>query len=75
MNRVLLALITITKPNDPELQLKSLRIRPDTSKVFLYAEQGDISGVQDLLSKGLASIYDVDSALQSLLSVSIEMTI
>lgn len=69
MNRIVRALITSAPLTGPVISLKTLRVIPDTEPVFLFAEKGDVSGIRTLFSRGLASIYDVDSAGQSLLDV------
>lgn len=69
MNRIICALITSAPLIGPVMSLKTLRVIPHTEPVFLFAEKGNVSGIQTLFSKGLASIYDVDSAGQSLLDV------
>jgi hypothetical protein len=69
MDRIICALMTSTPLTGPVMSLTTLRVIPDTEPVFLFAEKGNMSGIQSLFSKGLASIYDVDSAGQSLLDV------
>ena len=69
LNRVIFALVSSTAMMGPSMFLGMLRVVPDDEKVFVYAEKGDIEGIKTLFSNGAASVYDVDSAGQSLLDV------
>ena len=48
---------------------KSYNIQPDDAPVFAYVSDGDIIGLQSLLTARLASVYDRDSFGQTLLFV------
>lgn len=47
--------------NGPKMTLSVPRLVPANSDLFAYAVQGDINGIQDLFSRGLASPYDTAS--------------
>jgi hypothetical protein len=47
----------------------SIRIVPQDSPIFKFCRQGNVQGVRELLSHGLASVFDVDGNGQSPLYV------
>ena len=57
------------KMKGPELLLRCLRARPDSSPIFRAAEAGNVSKVRDLLVNGDASLFDVRSDGESILHV------
>jgi hypothetical protein len=69
LSRVISVLITSVPGYGPTMTLRTLKVIPDNEKAFIFAEKGDIDGLKNLFSRGLASIDDVDSANQSLLDV------
>lgn len=46
----------------PQFQLSTMRRVPDTSQSITFARQGNIEGLKDLFSRGLASPRDVSSS-------------
>ncbi len=50
--------------------VKPIYLVPDDASIFKFCGQGNIEGVRDLISKGLASVRDVDSEGRTALHVS-----
>ena len=57
--RVVNLAVSFTQMTGPQIALSIPRVVPSDSKIFQYAVQGDLAGIQDLFAQGLASPYDV----------------
>ena len=47
-----------------ELTIRLPRVLHESSKIWIFAEHGDINGVKDLLQKRAVTLYDTSSALK-----------
>ena len=58
--RVFSLTLSLSTPTGPELNLRVTRIVSSNSLIFMLAKWDDAEGLKTLLSRGLASPYDVD---------------
>ena len=58
--RALVLLFKTSPARGPELNIHLPRIISNSSRIFIYAVEGDINGMRDILNRGLGSPMDVD---------------
>ena len=67
--------IACSRPEGPELVLRVLRLRPDTTFVFIYARNGYYNELKRLLENREASVVDVDEFNQTALHVRLNILV
>ena len=59
LHRLLSIVIINTRRDGPELNLKTMRVRPTSDIIFYLSQIGDLIGIQRLFERGEASPFDV----------------